>query len=201
MKRMGTLPALLVVFAIGLVSPVPALGQDSPREGLYKIYSNLGVNGACYGTQGGWVVGLGQSIAMPFTPKVDATLSEIVLGLLHGVGGDFARVSLNQDDNGLPGRAVRTWVLGKLGLYKWHSCYVSVARSREGLPLKAGTQYWVVAAAPYSTWDTWEYTYNDIQGNFAYEENNGGWTRDDSYLSAFGVFGTKSKIAWSRSRP
>ena len=185
---------LLTLFAVSLALAEPAMAQDSAR-GLYKIYSNLGrtVGGVCYDPHEGWNVGLGLSTAMPFTPKADAKLSEIVLGMFNNAGGDFARVSLNDDANGLPGKAIHTWVVGKLGMYQWHSCYVSIAKSRTGLPLKGGTQYWVVAVAPYTTWDVWQYTYNDIMGDFAYEKNNGGWNLEDSYLSAFGVFGTKLK--------
>ena len=181
------------VYVASLAFSVPVLAQDLSK-GFYKIYSNLGpeVKGTCYDPHEAWVVGLGQAIAMPFTPKVDASVSEIVLGLLYVTGGkDIAIVSLDADDNGLPGKAIHTWNVARLGKYRWHSCYVSIAKSKKGLPLKAGTRYWVVGAAPSATWDIWAYTYNDITGNFAYEENNGGWNADDSYLSAFGVFGTK----------
>jgi len=190
----GILVALLTLFAASLVLIGPAIAQDSTQR-LYKIYSNLGPNGngACYDPHDGWNVGLGQSIAMPFTPKAGAKLSEIVLGLLFdGAGGDFVIVSLNEDDNGLPGKTIHAWVLGKLGMNRWHSCYVTIARSKKQLPLKGGIQYWVAATAPFSTADIWKYTYNDSEGDFAYEGNNGGWNPYDSYLSAFGVFGTKA---------
>jgi hypothetical protein len=182
-----------LLIALFTVISLPAPAQSSTQH-LYKIYSNLGktVHGTCYNTSEGWKVGMGQSIAMPFTPKVDAKLNELVLGLF-GSPGAFAIVSVNKDDNGLPGKAIHTWVVGDLGMHEWHSCYVGIAKVKKGLPLQGGTQYWVVTAAPYSTTDAWYYTYNDSEGDFAYKEGTGGWNSEDSYLSAFGVFGTEAK--------
>ena len=119
---------------------------------LYKIYSNLGAGkNPCY-SQGGtaWLVGQGQSIAMPFTPKADAELTEIGLGFGHCkfCGPDGGTVTLYQDSNGVPGETIHIWRFRKLGTSKLESCWVTLGKSTRGLPLKKGKQYWVAASAP-----------------------------------------------------
>jgi len=178
---------------------VPAILTDPPASvnlgasNLYKIYSDFGNNkGNCYGTEG-WTVGLGQSIAMPFTPKADAKATEFVLGLFSVYTGYTTTVSLNQDSNGLPGKVIHKWTLKKLGTSHFHVCDATITRSKKGLSLNAGTQYWVVASAPSAAWDVWDFTYGGVMGNFAYEENGQGWNADSGNLGAFGVFGIKLK--------
>ena len=181
------------LFLSTLILASAAMAQDS-TQGLYKIYSNLGKKGDCFYWREGWLVGGGQYDAMPFTPKADAKVTEIQIALFNcefGCGTDVATVSLNRDSGGLPGNAIHAWTLHKLGTSKWHSCPMTTAKSKKGISLKKGKQYWLVAEAPYGTTDSWAYTYNLIRGNWAYEENNGGWLPTFDYLSAFGVFGIK----------
>ena len=184
---------LITVFGVnsGLVGSAQA--QDSPKN-LYKIYSNLGKTlvGSCYSRTEGWDVGLGQSMAMAFSPKVNAEVKVVVLGLLYYSGEDVATVSINEDADGLPGKAIHTWTLRNLGKQLWHGCYTSIAKSKQGIPLTQGNQYWLVAEAPRTTLDPWSWTYIEAEGKFAYEENGEGWKADNGYLSAYGVFGTES---------
>ncbi len=171
----------------------PTAGPDLRSPMLYQIYSNLGHRkGNCYGTEG-WTVGLGTSIAMPFTPKADAKATELVLGLFSVTTGYTTAVSLNEDSNGMPGKVIHKWRLKKLGTSHFHDCSATITRSRKGLPLKAGTQYWAVASAPDAAWDIWDFTYSGLMGNFASEQDGQGWNADYGNLGAFGVFGAKLK--------
>jgi hypothetical protein len=191
MKR-TVLFGLLAVFVVSFVIASPAHAQDSSTS-LYKIYSNLRPTPDCYDMEEGWDVGLGQSMGMPFTPKADARVNEAVLGLLFYEGEDVATVSINEDDDGLPGKAIHTWALKNLGKQLWHGCYTSIAKSKQGIALTKGNQYWVVGEAPSGTGDIWAWTVNETKGDFAYDEGEGWKSETDDYLSAFAVFGTKAE--------
>jgi hypothetical protein len=200
MKRtlIGMSLVLLTVVAGGLLLAEPVLAQDSTSQHLYKIYSNLGptVGGNCYATNEAWAVGKGQSIAMPFTPKADAKLTVMTIALqwcLYQCGPNGGIVTLNEDNNGLPGNAIHTWKFKKLGQFIWHGCYLTGRRSAEGIELKKDTRYWLVAPTSRVSVDFWLYTYNYSKGDFAYKESNGDWILDDNYLGAFGLFGTRSE--------
>jgi hypothetical protein len=95
------LPLLVLLFSGTLLA----------QTNQYKIYSNLGKPPNCYDTVEGWLIVSNQSIAMPFTPKVDATLTEIRVPVVHpkNNGQDGFTLSVNEDSGGLPGNPIHTW--------------------------------------------------------------------------------------------
>lgn len=119
---------LIALFAVNSGLAGSARAQDSPKN-LYKIYSDLGKTllGSCYSRTEGWDVGLGQSIAMAFSPEVNAEVKVVVLGLLYYSGEDVATVSINEDADGVPGKAIHTWTFRNLGKQLWHGCYTHVS--------------------------------------------------------------------------
>jgi len=64
-------------------------------------------------------------------------------------------------------------------------------KSKHGLPVREGAQYWVVAAATGTEMDGWIFTYKGTTGNFAYNYDDEGWKIENSNLSVFAVLGTR----------
>ena len=188
-----SLPSLSAAQVSNISRPVGSVNRETNP---YTIHSNFAKNGNCFDLQEGWLVGQGQYIAMPFTPKADAKATDIVMGLLHcefGCGPNVATISLNEDSGGLPGTAIHTWVLHNIEGSPWPSCTykMTVANSKNGVTLKKGEQYWLVAEAPATTTLSWAYTYKQLRGDFAYEKDGGGWLPNNDFLSSFAIFGKK----------
>jgi hypothetical protein len=194
MKR-TVLFGLLAVLVASFIAAYPARAQDSGS--LYTIFNNFEGKRLpkCYDLTEGWLVGHGWSVAMPFTPRASVRLTEVDVVLAHceyGCGTDGGTVSVNEDNNGLPGNSIHTWRFEKFGLSDWYRCPdVTKARSKGGIQLKKGTQYWIVASAPDAATNGWNWTYDEEKGNYAYQENNAGWTPAYNQLSTFGAFGRK----------
>jgi hypothetical protein len=167
---------------------------------LYTIYSNLGPTGQKYDpNQGDTIEGPKQGRygqiwpAMPFTPKDDAEVTMIKIALANSVGGSNGNaVSLNEDSNGLPGKALHTWIFTNLPAFGT-CCVLQVAKSAEGLNLTKGTQYWVVAFTnknEANASDAWGLQYENVEGPVAFNRGSG-WHKSRFYVGAFGVFGNK----------
>jgi hypothetical protein len=187
---------------LGLDSQAQHSIQITPKDkyaGLYLIFSDIlqGSKG-CYNYNNGWSVtgpdspaGYQQSVAMKFTPRADAKVTKLMLALVWIAGDEGAVISLNDDNNGVPGNAIHTWVIHKLENEGNWPCVYTVVKSKKGLPVPKGQQYWVVAAATGTEMDAWGYTYKYANGDFAYDLNNAGWKIEDAPLSAFAVWGTR----------
>jgi hypothetical protein len=162
---------------------------------LKTIYSNLGPKGKRYDCTNGWIVagsnsalGHEQWIAMPFTPTANHTVTEIEIAVDGPANSPGFTLSLNADASGLPGTALHTWEIKKVA----GGCpNLDTATYKQGIKVSKGKQYWVVAATDSTNedaYDSWNYTYKDTTGPFAYDVGSG-WTADNSYLSAFAVLG------------
>jgi len=174
---------------------------------LYTIYSNLGSKTDAYDDQNGPYVngpdsGQGnlQWIAVPFAPRQNAVVTKIEVPLEYGGAGTNAvTISLNEDLDGLPGKAIHTWNLTNLPV--WPSCCtLDVARDTKGLKVNKGVSYWVVArtnANTKTTIDNWAYVYNDYPGYYAFSQGRKSWQGPGWHpiyfpLPAFAVFGKKT---------
>jgi hypothetical protein len=123
---------------------------------LVKIFDNLGASpsGAYWG--GVQVVIVGGSgnaefpstqIAAAFTPTASASAREIEVAAVSptiGYGDSGFSLSVNEDDKGVPGKALITAQLPGLPESPPLCCSLVVGKDPNGLSLKAGTQYWVV---------------------------------------------------------
>ena len=187
-----SLPSISGAQVSNISRPVGTVDGDA---NLYTIHSNFAKNGNCFDLQQGWLVGEGYSEAMPFTPKADAKVTHVAMGLLHcpGCGPNEATISLNSDNDNSPGAAIHTWKTNNVEGQAWPSCMykMTVVKSKKGIALNKGQQYWVVAEAPGSTTLSWAYTYKQLRGDFAYSVNGGRWQQESDYLSSFGVFGIR----------
>ena len=175
------------------------VAQDSAQ--LSTIYSLIGPCGDSYdGDRAVAVAGpdsdVGQQwFAEPFTPKNNAEVTRIRVAILNDDGTNSVTISLNEDASGLPGNALRTWNLKNLpqGL---GCCELERINVKNPIPVKQGTQYWLVASTNANTTDTydrWMTVYNDATAPLVAVNVGNGWEAvTDSYLlHAFGIFGVK----------
>ena len=165
---------------------------------LKTIYSNLGTGTTVYNSGQGWTVcgpnsGIcTQWVAMPFTPTASALVKKIGAAVGWFAGTKEVVISLNRDSSGVPGKAIRTWHVTNMPGFGT-CCALDNVYSKNGLKVKKGTQYWVVASTDSTDSDlggAWNLTYNNAQGTFAYSTDLGvSWNTSNSSLGAVGVFG------------
>lgn len=185
--------------AIKPVSPFVPLQSDF-AAGLVRIYDNssrypLGVYWCC----NGWTVsGSGSPTnttyaeATPFTPSSNATVEKIAVAVGYVSGTNEVTISLNVDNGSLPGSSLASANVSNLPPFA-SCCQFEVANFATGVPVTAGTQYWVVVQTTTPTSDT-SAAWNDNDTNqtlqpFAYY-SNGLWQSAEGILGAFAVVGT-----------
>ena len=99
--------------------PSPDIHPHDPNPaGLVTIYSNLGTRNDLYVDNAAWDVagpdsGVQQQwVGMPFTPSSNALVTQISIAVEHNTGSPNSFVlSLNADNNRLPGTALHTWIV------------------------------------------------------------------------------------------
>jgi hypothetical protein len=175
----------------------PSVPAVRPSSKLVVIYSNLGKGSKVYNAISGYGI-LGpdagqpwpESVGCGFRPKADHMVTEIQVGATWVQGTNSLVVSLNEDDKGIPGKALHTWHFSKLPVFG-KCCTLQTAKYATGIPVKKGKLYWVVLSPQQQfkdTYDVWNNNFAGTQGTFS---NNIGSGWDSSYqvLGAFGVFG------------
>jgi hypothetical protein len=167
---------------------------------LVTIYSDLGTGNKIYLPNIGWSVsgpasGGGQvAAATPFTPKRNFNLVLIKVAILTVSGTNGVTLSLNRDNNGAPGTAVKTWNLVNLPMFPG-CCRLDLARLKKTVRVKKGVPYWLVASTAKNTQDSsdsWNMNSRNIFGTVGQQFNNGAWqiTKGSALLPAFSVLGT-----------
>jgi hypothetical protein len=164
---------------------------------LKTIYSNLGTGTDVYYPNIGLTISGSASDAgeewtqgCAFTPKSNAVVTEIKVGFGWVTGPNSGTVALYADDNGVPGKVLHTYpAVNNLPTFGDSSSILQTVKYAKGTKVTKSTQYWVVLSSPTTTWDGWNFTYNQIEGNEAYN-NGSGWFARQHNLGAFGVFGT-----------
>ena len=170
---------------------------EDASSNLVTIYSNLGKGSKVYSKISGYGI-LGpdagqpwpQSVGCGFKPKANHTVTEIQVGAGYVKGTNALVVSLNEDNKGIPGKALHTWNFSNLPTFGT-CCKLQTAKYAKGIAVKKGKLYWVVLAPvkkDTTTYDTWDNNYAGTQGTFS---NNigSGWNSSYQVLGAFGVFG------------
>jgi|SRR5579863_359507 len=173
---------------------VPAVTESSK---LVKIYSNLGTGSHVYNA----IAGVGilgpdagqpwpESVGCGFRPKADHMVTEIQVGATYVQGTNTLVVSLNENNKGIPGKALHTWHFSNLPTFG-SCCTLQSAKYAKGIPVKKGKLYWVVLSPQQKfkdTYDVWNNNFAGTQGTFS---NNigSGWNSSYQVLGAFGVFG------------
>ena len=165
---------------------------------LVKIYSTLGTGDHVYSTLSGFgILGtetgqmLPETVANGFRPKADHTVTEVQVGATHLQGTNVLVVSLNQDNRGVPGKALHTWRFSNLPDVRT-CCTLQTGKYAKGIPVKKGKLYWVVLRPEVKfqdTWDVWADNFAEKQGRYFSNNTGSGWNTSYQVLSAVGVFG------------
>jgi hypothetical protein len=160
------------------------LGKKYP-DAIFSCCGGPGLNGPNWGGGQQWVAGA-------FTPSSNVTVTRIALGLGYVSGTNSAIVTLNSDDNGLPGTQLASFKIRNIPP-SGSCCTLTEVRDRAGTPLTAGEQYWVVATttADSNLFAIWNQNTTEQIHFLTNAHNNGqGWKLGYFYPGmAFGVFG------------
>ena len=128
------------------------------------------------------------AVGMPFTPQADGTVHKIVLAIgLYAGADDLISMSLHEDASGLPGALIKKFHL--VGVPPFGQCCQTFAVGMKGIPVVAGTQYWVVMSAKGDTVGAWYDNDLGLKGLSA-AGKDGKWHREtEEPLTAFSVLG------------
>ncbi len=174
---------------------------NTPASGLTEIYSNLGSETDAF--DGGisyQITGPGNPLwgkgylAMPFIPANDSTAKELLIALGNlGGANDRGTISLFTDANGVPGKPLKAWTTAHFPK-EGTCCQLVVLQDANGVPLRGGSQYWIVAGtnrgqdnAQYQ----WSFVWNDASGKVAFLNGNTNdqWFPYTDNVAAFAVYG------------
>jgi hypothetical protein len=181
--------AALIALCLATPSAVPA-----PLDAEYKvIYSNLSADPPDrYEKTEGWSVfarhrGCCSSRAMPFIPNESGHIRKIRIAITHIEFTNRMTVSLRADAGGVPGDIIDKIDFSSLPTYGT-CCRVQTWKVK-GIPVVAGSRYWLVARASEAGSRFWWNANNTgAAGTSAYAED-GEWHLRDGDLGAFSVLG------------
>ncbi|HXM23283.1 MAG TPA: hypothetical protein VN948_18645 [Terriglobales bacterium] len=167
--------------------------------GLNTIYSNLGTGSTVYNCCVGWtisskasLVGSVNWVANAFTPTADATATQLQVGVGFVTGTNETTISINPDNGGVPSKAfLKQWYPTNLPTFGT-CCTLETGNDSAGIPLKAGTQYWVVVRtckASADTWNAWNLDTSGATGPLANNTGTGWKNQGTNQQGSFGVFG------------
>ena len=172
-------------------------------SGATEIAGNLsrypyGVYFCCYGyTISGPQSFLGEAYwaAVPFTPSANYNVTKVEASVAWGESGpNGVTLSLNNDANGVPGTAIVSDNASNLGDFG-DCCTLVVGQGSPGVPVNAGTQYWVVistSAATATTFDAWAFNSTDMRETYPlafYNSGSGTWSASTGLLPGYAVYG------------
>jgi hypothetical protein len=190
----------------------------SSDSGLVTIFDNIGKaypKGTYWCCEGYSITGPNASpllpeywLAVAFTPSANHTVTKMEVAIGHFRGKNELVLSLYNDVSGLPGTAMKTWQMTGLPVFG-SCCTVETKGDAAGIPVTAGTQYWVVVSTVGDNSDTFaDWNVEDIDQVDTYTVpvayycsndqgggncgNNDAWTLDTSSGNqgpAFAVLG------------
>jgi len=187
----------------------PALQHDAKLKTVAGDLSDykFGVFFCCYGD---YITGLTNELgvvpeywqAVPFTPAANMTVKEIDASVVWDEGTNAVVLSLNSDSSGLPGKAIHSWNVKNLAIIG-SCCQLATGKSKTGIAVTKGTQYWVVVstnANDSNIFAAWEVNSTDMrlhpfasycddskQGNC--NGTSGKWVAVNGLLPGFDVLG------------
>jgi len=130
----------------GLVTIFSSLASKYPK-GVYWCCTGYNVMGANSGSGVQWMGGA-------FTPSANHTLTQVEVAVGYsGQGPNGVVISVNKDNGGAPGKALKKWNVSGLPVFGT-CCTIIVKTDKTGIPLTGGTQYWVVLSTNSSETDT-----------------------------------------------
>jgi hypothetical protein len=193
--------------------PLTRITPAAPRDpSLKTIAGNLsdypyGVFFCCFGY---YITGLHNLLnvvpeywqAVPFTPSTDMKVNEVDASVGWNEGTNAVVLSLNRDSGGLPGKPIHTWTAKNLERYG-SCCQLVTGKSKRGLAVKKGVQYWIAVSTNSSDeniFASWALnstdmrpfplaTYCDDSGQGSCNGTSGKWTPANALLPGFAVLG------------
>jgi hypothetical protein len=152
----------------------PAVRPDPSLTTIAGTLSDYpyGVFFCCYGY---YITGLTNLLnvvpeywqAVPFTPSANMTVKEVEASVVWDEGVNAVVLSLNRDSSGLPGKAIHTWHVKNLAIIGT-CCQLATGKSKTGIAVKKGTQYWVVVSTNSNDSDifaAWEVNSTDMRSH------------------------------------
>jgi hypothetical protein len=139
--------------------------------------------------------------AIAFTPAANATVTRIEASAgRQGSGSSGFEMGLYHDANGVPGKPIKSFHISKLPIYG-QCCAVAIANDKAGIPVTAGTQYWVVVSTTAKDPDIYAWAFNSTdmraqlsafwcKGSTTYcGQNSGKWVHYNYVQLGFAVLG------------
>jgi hypothetical protein len=83
-------------------------------------------------------------VAIPFTPSANATVTRIEASVGTFGGTSEFELSIREDKAGLPGKPIKSFHITSPPTYG-ACCTLDVGNDKAGIPVTAGTQYWIAA--------------------------------------------------------
>lgn len=194
------------VMAAKVPAPVPPSAEDA---GLTIIAGNfskypLATYFSVFGNtiaQGGVNFPFQVWEAMPFTPSANASVTKIEVSAgRQGSGTAGFELGLYADDNGVPGNLIAGSHVSNLPVYG-ECCAVASLSDPAGIPVTAGTQYWVAVTTNANDTDIYAWAFNSTNmtatlaaewcsGSATYcGDDNNKWTAYDYVELGFQVLG------------
>jgi hypothetical protein len=193
--------------------PVGKITPAAPQDpSLKTIAGNLsdyqfGVFFCCFGY---YITGLHNLLnvvpeywqGVPFTPSANMTVNQVDASVGWNEGVNAVFLSLNQDSGGLPGKAIHTWTAKNMEIYG-SCCKLATGKSKSGVAVKKGVQYWFVVGTNssdeniFASWAlnstdmrTFSFaSYCDDSAQGSCNGTSGRWTAVRGVLPGFAVLG------------
>jgi hypothetical protein len=100
-------------------------------------------------------------------PKANSTAKELLIPLGYVTRGfNKGSISIFTDAGGVPGKPLKTWATGNFPP-EGQCCKLIAPKDSTGVPLKGGTQHWIVAHTGSQSKEAqyqWNFVWNDAQG-------------------------------------
>ena len=191
-------------------SMITAVDSDSDAK-LKTIAGNISIYpfGRYFCCFGNTIAGTGSQlgfevwIGIPFTPSANSTVHKVKASVGWIVNTDtHFNLSIYSDSNGLPGKAIKTFPVSATSQFG-ACCTFATGNSAAGVPVSAGTQYWVVASTNDKKHGTffgaWAFNSTDMRTHplASWCSSTGGqcgsgnnmWSAGQGILPSFGVLG------------
>ncbi|HTT84436.1 MAG TPA: choice-of-anchor R domain-containing protein [Rhizomicrobium sp.] len=182
-----------------VLNPPVSIVHNLPGDtGLVAIFDNIGKkypHGTYWCCTGNSMMGPdalpGFSewwLAAAFTPTSDHTVTQIEVAATYIQGTNSMTLSIANDSGGVPGQVIKSWVIKKLPALG-SCCIVDVQDDKGGVPVTAGTQYWITLttdAKEANTWSAWQYNDTDqvdagITAVYCSDDNGGDCDNNDQW--------------------
>lgn len=105
--------------------------------------------------------------AVPFTPSKNVKVMEVDAAVVHAEGVNEVVLRLYNDASGLPGKAIHSWRVKNIAGFGT-CCQLAVGKSKTGIALTSGKQYWLSAGTDSTNsdvFDGWDLNTTDMRSH------------------------------------